>query len=103
MGPMIPRLTSRRRLIRGMRITVIVLALWLITSWVVAYRLTRRPRPWFAEPVPSFAWGEFEPHRLKSRDGHELGAWLVRGKDDAVSVLLLHGNGGSRGKCLDRA
>jgi alpha-beta hydrolase superfamily lysophospholipase len=102
MGLMIPRLISRR-LIRGMRITIIVLALWLILSWAVAYRLTRRPHPWFAEPVPSVTWGEVEAHRLRSRDGHELGAWLVRGNDEAPSVLLLHGNGGSRGKCLDRA
>ena len=96
MGLMSPRLISRR-LIRGMRITIIVLALWLIVSWAVAYRLTRRPHPWFAEPVPSVAWGEVEAHRLRSRDGHELGAWLVRGKDEAPSVLLLHGNGGAGG------
>lgn len=97
------RTTSRRYLFRGLRITTAVLALWLIVSWAVAYRLTRRPHPRFDERPPVAAWGEFEPHRLKTQDGHELGAWLVRGKADAPSVLLLHGNGGSRWNCLSRA
>ena len=38
-----------------------------------------------------------------TRDGQDLGAWLVPGTDDGPSVLLLHGNGGSRANCLDRA
>jgi len=97
------RLVSRRRLVWGLCIAISVLALWLIVSWVVAYRLTRRPHPWFAEPAPIVSWGELEADRLRTRDGHELGAWLVRGKEDAPSVLLLHGNRGSRKKCLDRA
>ena len=97
------RLTSRRQVVRGLRITTAALALWLVVSWAVAYRLTRRPHPRFDEPPPSAAWGEFEPHTIKTRDGHELGAWLVRGRADAPSVLLLHGNGGSRWNCLSRA
>src|SRR5271155_2730602 len=103
MGLTTSRLISRRGLIRGLGITIIALALWLTVSWVVAYRLTRRPHPWFAEPAPAVSWGEFEAHRLRTRDGHELGAWLVRGKEAAPSVLLLHGYRGSRRKCLDRA
>jgi fermentation-respiration switch protein FrsA (DUF1100 family) len=103
MGRLTFPLTARRRLICGMGIATLVVALWLIGCWLVAYRLTRRPRPWFPEPVPSVAWGEFEAHRLKSRDGYELGAWLLRGNEEAPSVLLLHGNRGSREKCLDRA
>ncbi len=94
---------ARRRLVRGLRVAAVALALWLLVSWAVAYRLTRRPHPWRAEPAPAAAWGAFESHRIKTRDGHELGAWLVRGRPGAASVLLLHGNGGSRWNCLDRA
>jgi pimeloyl-ACP methyl ester carboxylesterase len=86
-----------------MRVAAVALALWLTVSWAVAFQLTRRAHPRFAEPVPAVAWGEFEPHRIKTRDGQDLGAWLHRGADDAPSVLLLHGNRGSRGGCLDRA
>src|SRR2546421_495350 len=55
--------------------------------------------------VPAVLAGP-DVHRAVGRrmgDGHELGAWLVRGRDEAPSVLLLHGDGGSRRKCLDRA
>jgi pimeloyl-ACP methyl ester carboxylesterase len=103
MAGMVCRLFTRRRLACGLAVAVLIVGLWLVGSWVVAYRLTRRPRPWFAEPVPSVPWGRFEAHRLRSRDGHELGAWFLRGRDEAPSVLLLHGNRGSRAKCLDRA
>ncbi len=80
-----------------------MVGLWLVVSWAVAYRLTRRPRSWFAEPAPSVAWGWLAPHRLETRDGHVLGAWLVEGREGAPSVLLVHGNGGSRRNCLGRA
>jgi fermentation-respiration switch protein FrsA (DUF1100 family) len=97
------RRITRRRLASGLAIALVVVMLWLAGSWLVAYRLTRRPRPWFAEPVPAVPWAKFEAHRLRSRDGHELGAWFYQGRVDAPSVLLLHGNRGSRAKCLDRA
>ena len=97
------RLLTKRWLIRGLGIAISMLALWLIVSWVAAYQLTRRPLPWFAEPAPVVTWGELEAHRLRTPDGYELGAWLARGKEEAPSVLLLHGNRGSRRKCLDRA
>jgi len=79
------------------------LALWPLVSLAVVDRLTRRARPAFAEPVPAVAWADFEPHRLTTRDGQRIGAWLMKGDDDAPSVLLLHGNGGSRGQCLNIA
>lgn len=97
------RTGSRRRLTRGLRGAAVAVALWLLVSWAAAYRLTRRPHPMRAEPAPAAAWGAFESHRIKTRDGHELGAWLVRGKPGGASVLLLHGNGGSRWNCLGRA
>jgi pimeloyl-ACP methyl ester carboxylesterase len=92
-----------RRLRRGLIATAVFFVVWLTMSWAVAYRLTRRPRPWFAEPAPTVAWGTIVPHRLETRDGHALGAWLVPGRDDAPSVLLVHGNGGSRWNCLGQA
>jgi uncharacterized protein len=94
---------GRRRLRRVAVATAVFVVLWLFVSWVVAYRLTRRSRPWFAEPAPNLAWGTIVPHRLTTSDGHSLGAWLVAGRDEAPSVLLIHGNGGSRRDCLDRA
>lgn len=94
-----PRLT----LWRSVRLLAIVVGLWLIVSFCVAYGLTRRPRAWFAEPAPVVRWAKFENRRIQTRDGHELGAWFARGRADAPSVLLLHGNGGSRRNSLDRA
>jgi len=98
-----PGLINRKRLRLGLLLTSLLLALWLAASFAVAYRLTRRDRPPFNEPVPAVSWGKVEPHRLRTRDGQEVGAWFVRGDEQAPSVLLLHGNGGSRIQCLDRA
>ena len=87
----------------SVRIFGLLLLIWLIVSWVVAYRLThRRSRP-FAEPVPVVAWATFEPHRFLTGDGHEIGAWYAQGRDEVPSVLLLHGNGGRRSHFLERA
>ena len=96
-------MTPRSRLHRGVRIACGTLGLWMVVTLVVAYSLTRRPHPWFHEPTPVLAWGDIVRHTIETRDGHELGSWLVLGKADAPSVLLLHGNGGSRRNCLDRA
>ncbi|HEX3448809.1 MAG TPA: alpha/beta fold hydrolase [Isosphaeraceae bacterium] len=80
-----------------------VLVLWLTVSFAVAYRLTHRPRPRFEERAPRVAWGTLEDHRIKTRDGEELGAWFLKGDDDLPIVLLLHGNKGSRWNSLTRA
>jgi alpha-beta hydrolase superfamily lysophospholipase len=37
-----------------------------------------------------------EEHRIRTGDGLELGAWFFRPTGSRPSVLLLHGNGGSR-------
>jgi alpha-beta hydrolase superfamily lysophospholipase len=95
--------SPRRRLRRWSIRVGLVVTLWLAVSWVVAYRLTRRPRPMFAEPVPVVAWAKIDEHRLRTRDGEQIGAWSIAGRDDAPSVLLIHGNGGSRWNCLGRA
>ena len=94
---------SRRRVRRGAIALGIVVLLWLAASSMAAYRLTHRPRPQFAEPSPYVAWGPLEDHRLKSDDGEQLGAWFRDGRADAPSVLLLHGNQGSRRNSLERA
>lgn len=80
-----------------------VLVVWLLASSVVAYRLTRRHRPQFNEPAPRPAWGQLESHRIKTSDSEEIGAWFVDGRDETPSVLLLHGNNGSRRNSLSRA
>jgi pimeloyl-ACP methyl ester carboxylesterase len=77
--------------------------LWLLASYLVVYRLTRRAHPVRPEAVPAVAWGTLRPLRLTTADGQDLGAWFVPGHPDRPPVLLLHGNGGTRGSCLDQA
>ena len=94
------------RFLVGRRARQLLVALpvaWLLISYCVAYGMTRRPRPRFAEPAPAVTWGTLESRRIATRDGQDLGAWFANGRADAPSVLLLHGNGGSRCKVLDRA
>ena len=74
----------------------VLLAFWLSSSFAVAYRLTRRPQPRFAEPEPTVDWGQVEPHCLQTTDGQKIGAWLVDISGDALVVLLIHGIGASR-------
>jgi uncharacterized protein len=76
---------------------VLVLVFWLASSALVAWKQTRRARDPFPEPPPKVAWGNVEPHRLKTSDGQEIGSWLVRGDRRKACVLLLHGNNESRG------
>jgi uncharacterized protein len=98
-----PRLGSRRQLRRGAIVLGFVLLVWLLISLMVAYRLTQRPRPRFEEPAPRIAWGPLEDYRIKTSDGEELGAWFLDSRDDSPSVLVLHGNKGSRINSLGRA
>jgi pimeloyl-ACP methyl ester carboxylesterase len=97
------RFLRRCPLVWALLLITLLLVLWLSASFAVAYRLTRRHRPPFHEPVPAVSWARFESHRLRTRDGQELGAWLIQGTEQAPSVVLLHGNGGSRIHCLSRA
>ena len=87
-------------------VTLLVLpVLWLLESWAVAHRLTHRSRRPFPEPAPAVAWAAFESARLRTDDGHDIGAWYAPGPmgSDAAAVILIHGNKGSRGNCLGRA
>ncbi len=76
---------------------------WLLVSVAVAYLLTHRLEARSDEPAPSPGWGRLESHRIATRDGEEIGAWFVEGRDDAPSVLVLHGHKGKRGNSLGRA
>jgi len=94
---------SRRRARRWLIALTALTAFWLLASFVVAHRLTRRKWPRFEQPAPTVAWARFESIRLPTRDGHDLGAWYADGRADAPSVVLLHGNGGHRGHHLATA
>jgi alpha-beta hydrolase superfamily lysophospholipase len=80
----------------------IVVAFWLLSSYAVAYRFTRRLHPMRPEPAPAITWGTIESFRLSTLDGEELGAWYVEDRPDEPVVLLLHGHGGNRSHSLPR-
>src|SRR5262245_62938074 len=79
-----------RRVLFGL---TIVVAFWLLSSYAVAYRFTRRLHPMRPEPTPGIAWGTIDSFRLSTSDGEELGAWYVDGRPHEPVVLLLHGHG----------
>ncbi|WP_337177209.1 alpha/beta hydrolase [Paludisphaera sp.] len=93
----------RRRARRWASVAMTLVAAWLAISFLVAYKLTARRHPPFPEPPPVVDWASFEGLRLRTTDGEEIGGWFAEGRDDAPSVLFLHGNGGGRSHCLNRA
>jgi alpha-beta hydrolase superfamily lysophospholipase len=94
---------TNRRWKRWLALGLVAVVLWLVASLAIAYRLTRRARPAFAEAIPPFVHLNHESGRIKTSDGEELGAWYLPGAGTGPSVLLLHGNGGTRRQCLDLA
>ncbi|MCI0380895.1 MAG: alpha/beta hydrolase [Gemmataceae bacterium] len=86
------RRLAKRLLILG----VLAVAVWLLGSFAVVYRLTRRSQPPFAEPAPEVHWAKIEWLQLTTADNEVLGAWFAAGREERPSVLLLHGNGKSR-------
>ena len=94
---------TRQRSIQLILLVLVLSAGWLAISAGVNYKLTRRKLPPFPEPPPKVAWGEFTPEKLTTSDGETLGAWYAEGDGDGPSVLVLHGNGGSRRNALCRA
>jgi pimeloyl-ACP methyl ester carboxylesterase len=94
---------TRRRLVRGTIASLGLVVLWLAISTVAIIRLTGRPRPRFDEPVPFVTWGKLVEQRFQTRDGHDIGAWFIDGHPDAASILILHGNKGSRTNSLKYA
>ena len=99
----IPTSIRRRRVGRGLLLIGFVLAMWLVVSWVVAYRLTHRRSPPFPEPTPAVAWGRFESHRLPTRDGQEIGAWLRPGAGGCPFRAAAPRPQRQPGNCLGRA
>ncbi|MBN9121561.1 MAG: alpha/beta fold hydrolase [Planctomycetes bacterium] len=89
-----------RRVLALVTPTVLV---WLVTSFAVTSKLTRRAKPVAPEPTPTVPWGAAESLRLRTSDGHELGAWFFAGRAERPVVVLLHGNGESRTACLPQA
>jgi uncharacterized protein len=90
----------KRRLLAAAALLVVLVLLWIGSSAMVAWKLTHRSRPPFAEPPPSVAWAKIEGLRLTTCDAQQIGGWLARGGNGKACVLLLHGNGGSRGEML---
>jgi uncharacterized protein len=93
----------RRRLRRWLILLASLVPLWLLGSLFFAHRLTHRKGHRADEPAPRVSWAKFEPSRIATSDGHDLGAWFAQGRVELPSVVLLHGNGGNRGSVLDRA
>ena len=94
---------SKRKYLRRLILCLCLIAIWLLISAGVNYRLTRRKRSPFPEPPPKVAWGTLKPERITTRDGEKLGAWYAEGETEGPSILVLHGNGGSRWNVLSRA
>lgn len=73
---------------------------WLVCSFVVTWRLTRRGSPPIVEALP--AGVEIESVRLATTDGQELGAWWRPGDEGKPIIIALHGQGASRSHEYDR-
>jgi len=81
---------------KAFRFFVVALVAWLATSAVATWILVRRHRPRHPEPIAAEDAKRFQEIRLATRDGEDLGAWLVDAPAAPVAVLVLHGQGGSR-------
>ncbi len=46
--------------------------------------------------MPTFVHAAVEEHHFTTVDGQQIGAWFVRPTSHHTTVILLHGNGGSR-------
>lgn len=76
----------------------VVIVTWLAASFAMLHVIRSRRTPPFAELVPAELASSIETLRLTTRDGEQIGAWFLDAtRDDAPSVLELHGKGGSRG------
>lgn len=88
----------QRRFVRWGVISLLALAAaWAAGSLAISWRLTKRARRPYAETLPAELVGRARELRLTTSDREELGAWyLPATNDDAPSVAIGHGLGGSR-------
>jgi uncharacterized protein len=87
---------SRKRLAIGVLIVAIV---WFGGAGVAAFAMTHRRHSERVEIAPTEP--AFEPLRISTRDGEDLGAWFRSGKPDRPVVILLHGVGANRSAVLE--
>jgi len=76
--------------------TPALLLIWLFASGVAARKFSGRAKQVQSEPGSKVSVPGVEDHRLKTDDGLEIGAWLLRPTGTRPILLLLHGNGASR-------
>jgi pimeloyl-ACP methyl ester carboxylesterase len=76
--------------------TAAFILLWLVGSFIAVWILTGRPHRLSPESASLVPFPNLEEHRLRTDDGVDLGAWLIRQGGVRPSVLLLHGNRSSR-------
>jgi uncharacterized protein len=90
----------KKRWRRLAALTAAGVLLWLGLSALVAWNFTGRASGPWPEPAPQPPGMTVEDRRLETVDHQTLGAWLARGERGKPCVLLLHGNGASRGQML---
>lgn len=79
-----------------MALVLALLVGWAGSTGYMAFSLTRRAKPVFAEPAPAGMVGL----ERTTPDGLKVGAWLQE-SPTGPCVVLLHGNGGSRTSQLE--
>ena len=90
-----------RRWLKGLALTAgVLLILWMCAVLSAVSTLTSRKRSPYSEPVPTITGADLVERRVTTSDGHQLGAWFVRGPGKPA-VLLMHGNGADRTSRLD--
>jgi len=90
-----PRL--RKRLLRGLLVSVAILATMVAMLWALQRQLIYFPDASPVSPAADVIPGS-QDITLQTSDGLELGAWFVpsAGKDTGMAVLFAPGNGGNR-------
>jgi pimeloyl-ACP methyl ester carboxylesterase len=68
--------------------------LWLLSTFIVAWKFTHRRTPTTKISTPAIA--NLQKITLTTSDHERLGAWFIRGHADHPYFILLHGIGGSR-------
>ena len=99
----LPRFSKRPMIRRLILVGTVLCTAWLLVSSAVAYRLTRRHDPGSTNRRGAPAGSDWRATASRLAMEREIGAWFVDGRDDAPSVLVLHGHKGQRRNSLGRA